>query len=309
MLSKNFGIKLIVVLLILGCFLFFLDWDTVQTMLLQFLHNPQWLLLMALTYTGSFALRALAWKDYVQGRGRFAIYLNALFYSLLVNHLLPVKVGDVVRVGVVVKEQVLNWEEAVQSVVVMRSLDMLILALVAGLGLLWVPLPVSWAVTFSFVLAGLVGAAFLLWLVRRGKLHFLQKHLIRVRDTFRSEKGGRIVLLTLVSWVMEAFVVFGVAQAVGLDLGFLTAVWVNSMTIAGQVFHVAPGGLGTYESVMSTTLTATGVLWQEAFAVALLSHAFKFAYSFVAGAWAILTTPVRSMEIQHWIATRRNNHE
>ena len=57
------------------------------------------------------------------------------------------------------------------------------------------------------------------------------------------------------SWICEAFVIYEIANS----LTFLQAVWVNSVTIAGQVFQLTPGGLGTYETVMTFALRALGV--------------------------------------------------
>ena len=59
--------------------------------------------------------------------------------------------------------------------------------------------------------------------------------------------------------LMEAVVVYGVIHALRLNIGFLQAVWANGMTIAGQLFHVTPGGIGTYETTLSASLGILGM--------------------------------------------------
>lgn len=57
-------------------------------------HQPQWLVFMFVVYLVSFLLKAAAWRIYTGSEVRFSIYFHAISYSLLVNHLLPVKAGD-----------------------------------------------------------------------------------------------------------------------------------------------------------------------------------------------------------------------
>jgi uncharacterized membrane protein YbhN (UPF0104 family) len=98
-----------------------------------------------------------------------------------------------------------------------------------------------------------------------------------------------IILLTAGSWVLEAFVLFGIART----LPFMQAIWINSITIAGQVFQLTPGGIGTYETVMTFALTAIGVPTADAYEWALLSHGFKFLFSYGAGMIVLLVYPIQ----------------
>ena len=55
------------------------------------------------------------------------------------------------------------------------------------------------------------------------------------------------------------------------------------MTIAAQVFAVAPGGIGTYEVAATAALVGVGADPGAALAAAIAAHALKTAYSLVAG--------------------------
>ncbi|MEV4189187.1 glycosyltransferase, partial [Streptosporangium canum] len=94
------------------------------------------------------------------------------------------------------------------------------------------------------------------------------------------------------AWVLESAVVYEVARLAGVALSPAEAVAVTAVTIAAQTVAVTPGGFGSYEAAATAALTALGVASGPAFAVALLTHALKTAYSLVVGGLA-LVTPTR----------------
>ncbi|HZG54893.1 MAG TPA: hypothetical protein VEZ38_00195, partial [Paenibacillus sp.] len=126
------------------------------------------------------------------------------------------------------------------------------------------------------------------------------------------------------SWLLEAAVVWAVAAAVAGApavvapaaaaaaavsgagaLAPLEAVWANAFTIAGGPAYVGPGGIGGYESAMSYALTRAGLAGADALAVALLSHGYKFAFSYAAGLLTMLLLPIRIPEWRDWFARRK----
>lgn len=268
------------------------------------LKQPQWLIFMFTAYLLSFILKAEAWRRYAGSKERFGIFFHGIIYSLLVNHLLPLKVGDLVRTGFLMKTANKTWDEALHSVTIMRLLDMLTLCLYAGFGILWLGLPSSW-----LWVAVLPAAAVLLAVIYRlpfiRKMPFIQKHLTHLRATMLSGKGLFIMSAVAVSWVLEAGVIYGIAYILGLQLGAVPLVWANSMTIAGQVFHITPGGIGTYESTLSGSLAVLGINGREAYGAALLSHAFKFVFAFGMGAYTLLRMPLGWREAKGWIKERK----
>ena len=111
-------------------------------------------------------------------------------------------------------------------------------------------------------------------------------------------------MLTLGSWAMEAVVVYGVIHALHLNIGFLQAVWANGMTIAGQLFHVTPGGIGTYETTLSASLGILGMNGAQAYTVSLLSHGYKFVFAYSAGLASLLLAAVSWSELRQWLSLR-----
>ena len=134
----------------------------------------------------------------------------------------------------------------------------------------------------------------------------MHRHWEQFAAIAKSRQGPYILLLVAVSWILEAAILLGIARIGGLQLSAASAVWANSVTIGGQVFHITPGGIGTYENTLSGALAALGVDWDEAYTTALLAHAFKFAAAFLFGSYSLVRMPIRVNEAREWIRTRRN---
>lgn len=281
--------------------------ENLQVQLNNLLRHPLNLLAMTVLYGLAFVLRAFAWKWYINKEVSFAVFLNGLFYSLFINHILPVKVGDAVRIGFLAKENEVEWDKAIHSVVVLRTMDLLVLASFAGIGVLWLGLEYTWGLLLVIVL---IAAISLLGFIRwASRFEPLKKHLQIIRTAFTGRRGFAIIGGITGSWILEAFVVLGVTSALDSEVTFFQGLWVNSMTIAGQLFHFAPGGLGTYESVMTFSLVTVGMEWQKAYDVALLSHGFKFVFSYLVGLWVWLAAPVSWAEMKQWIKIGKKGKE
>jgi uncharacterized membrane protein YbhN (UPF0104 family) len=263
--------------------------------------QPIWIVAMIISYFCAFLCRAWAWKWYVNKQLPFPAYLYALFYSLFINHLLPVKAGDMVRVGLLMKENEVSWDESLHSVVVMRSLDLLTLGLLAGVGSLFLGFVISWTYSIILLLFFIAGGVVVFYWMRKWNLAFFTKHMQIMKLAFSTRKGVWIVTFIFMSWLLESVVVLGVSHAITVPINVWQSIWVNSMTIAGQVFHFTPGGIGSYESVMSFSLAGIGLSWSDAYAIAIISHAFKFVFSYVVGIYVLIKSPIRLAEVRQWI--------
>lgn len=293
---------------------------------LQLLRSPGVLLYMTMGYGCSFVMKAAAWRLYV-GRERedkLNGYVYPLLASLLVNHVLPVKLGDLARTGMLVRLTRMRWDDALHSVAVMRLLDMASLVLIGSIGAAVLGLEASPLFRASLIglllLAALVGL-----LVYQKRKHvnpkqqhrfrlgqskllpfflFVKRHLERLWGVLHSRRGAVLGMLILGSWVLEGIVVYGVIHALHLNIGLLQAVWANGMTIAGQLFHVTPGGIGTYETTLSASLGILGMNGSEAYTVSLLSHGYKFVFAYIAGLASLILAAVSWSELMGWLSVR-----
>lgn len=236
------------------------------------------MLLALVAYAGAFALRTVAWVRVLPSLGAGQAWA-ALHVSLLGNHVLPLRLGEPLRVASVLRRTRLPARPVIASAVGLRAADLLSVVLLAALaapsallssvgGRAWVPVLV--AVVLALVLTG--GLIFL----------------VRMRAAGHVRLPGPVVLVvTVLAWVLEAGVVAAVARAAGEPIGVGAAIAVTTVTIAAQAVAVTPGGFGTYEAVATAVLVSLGVPAAEAFSIALTTHAVKTAYALAVGGVAL----------------------
>lgn len=221
-------------------------------------------------YGVAFAVRAWAWRLVLAGL-TFGQAWAALHVSLLGNHVLPFRLGEALRVTSVLRRTSLRPRPVIASTLALRSADLLavlLLALLAAPGLLG-----PWARPAVALLAIVMIAAYL-WLRRLTSL---------------GTANGLVVFgAAALAWALEAAVIFEVARLAGIPLSPAEAVAVTAVTIAAQTVAVTPGGFGSYEAAATAALATLGVATGPAFAVALLTHALKTAYSLVIGGIAVM---------------------
>jgi glycosyltransferase AglD len=262
--------------------------------------KPLILFLILLVYLLSFVLKAIAWKKYLNGRPRFFSCLAGLFYSLFLNHILPIKVGDLARAGVLpARDQHITAEESMHSVFVLRVLDMLCLSGIALIGIF--AFQIRYEIPFWALFLMLVVSLIALQLLKKKFPIVINRHVALLKNAFSGINGVQIFLLTLESWILEAAVLYGTIFALHKDISLTGAVWTNSVTIAGQVFQITPGGIASYEAFMSFALGFIGFSFKEGYTIAILTHGLKFIFSYFAGFAAICIFPVPINVLKSWI--------
>ncbi len=266
--------------------------------------EPLMLAAAAIGYSMAFALRAFAWRILLDGRTSTANLFLSLQTSTLLNHLLPLKAGEIARPYLATKRGVPS-HLAISSSIVARALDFLALAVIACVT---VPAVQGRTPTGTVVQAAtaviFAGALALLVYRARPVPSFMPG---RIRAKAESLQAGlreiplrRVALVSpvvLLSWVLEAGVLLAASQLVGTDVALRVAIGATAFTILFQVIHLTPGGIGVYEAAMTAVLVSQGVAVEEAATIAVLTHVLKFAYSFTVGG-ACALVEVRSLRRQ-----------
>lgn len=243
---------------------------------------------MFIMYGLAFVLRAMAWKWYLP-QARFQTCIDGLFASLFINHIFPIKIGDAARIGICARRDRISFAIVAESVIVLRLLDLLVLFFFAFFGaVVYMHTVIRSAVIFPLVFGGIV---MLFFVLRRIDLSWLQKHKQHWNMIWKSRRFVPIVVAVVFSWICEAVVLFEMAKMVAFPLSFAQSLWVNSMTVGGQIFQMTPGGLATYEAVMAFALTRIHPYWEQAYALALVTHLFKFLFSYVVGLYVWFRIP------------------
>lgn len=250
----------------------------------------------AIAYLLAFLIRALAWKIYIPKEVKYLSCVQGVFLSLFINHITPLKAGDILRAGFLsAKEKSLTLDESVHSVIVMRGLDLLTLVSIAASGLFILGKDIVF--NLSWIVVAVVAILFLIMtiLLRRYLPSFVQKHLFMLKKALTQKRSILILPMVIISWVLECFIIWNIGKSMSIPLTFFQSLWVNSLTVGGQVFQITPGGISTYESVMTSALALLGVAANQAYTSSLLSHGFKFVFSYFMGLLLLITSPVHTV--------------
>lgn len=239
--------------------------------------DPSGIMLAAGAYLAAFLLRAVLWNLVLPGLA-LSQALAAIHLSLAGNHVLPFRLGEALRITSVTKRAGVSLAAATASSVMLRAADVLsivVLALALGPRFIFDSLgPWVWAVLLP---AGALWIAGVFWLRR----------LTASKGVAAKSSPVSVALGSSTAWILESVVMWQAARWAGIEVGAWEAVLITAVTIASQIIAIAPGGFGTYEAVASAAFVAGGADPGSALAAALAAHAFKTAYSLVAGAIAL----------------------
>ena len=241
--------------------------------------RPLVVVLAMAAFGSAFLFRAQAWCR-VLPRLSFRQSLAGIHLAFGANHVLPLRLGEPLRIVSVVRRADIPLAEATSSTVALRAADILAIvllgivvgpAVVAELLGLW-----AWAV-LAAVLA--VGGAGLWWLRRTARGGRADVRL----------PGPTVAALTLVAWLAESVLTWQASHWAGLDLTYSQAVVVTAVAVGAQVAAIAPSGFGTYEAAAVAAYVALGFDAGAGLAAALMVHALTTAYSLVVGAVAVFS--------------------
>ena len=228
-------------------------------------------------YGLAFAVRGLAWTRVLPSLP-FRHALSAVHLSLAGNHVLPLRLGEALRVTSVVRRARIPLTAATASTVVMRAADVVaVVAIAAALGPRVAGDLLGWSAWAVAVPGAALWAASAVWLRRA----------TRQTDVVVRSSSMAVATSALVAWVLESLMIFEAARWAGIHISLLDAVLVTAVTIAAQVVAIAPAGLGTYEAAATATLVSLGSAPGAALAAALTAHALKTAYALATGSVAL----------------------
>ena len=264
------------------------------------------LLLFALFYW----LKAARWRQLLAPTA--AIPTRVLVPSLVVgfaaNNILPVHLGDLVRVYLLGRERGLAKSMVLGTVVLERLFDLLavlVLALVALAG----GIALSPELRAAGIILAAIGAAALVpvvllvireeWFIRlsdpllaplqpalRARLH---RQIVGLASGFGALRASHrlplIIANSLVQWALLAGCVWIAITAFGLVVPWVAAVLILVLIVAGITLPAGPGYVGTIEYCFVLGLKVYGISAGAALSVGLFYHALTWVSMTVAGAY------------------------
>lgn len=249
------------------------DTTALRTVWQGVLDRPIGLVIAFAAFGLAFLLRSIAWQRVLPDLSLGQSWAG-LHVALGGNHVLPLRLGEPLRIVSVVRRASIDWPRATASTVTLRAGDLIsigIIGAVAGVGAFS-----AWWATGGVLLGGAAAVvAGVVWLRRLGKTRKV------------SLPGSVAVGATVAAWGLESVVVFQAAAWAGIELSFGGAVLVTAAAVVTQVAAFAPGGFGTYEGGGVAAMAVLGVDPATALAVVLAAHAVKTVYSLIVGLVAV----------------------
>jgi hypothetical protein len=218
-----------------------------------------------------------------------------LFFSQMVNLLIPTRVGELARIAVMDPKQA---PRTLGTIAVEKLLDFLtLLSFLLVLPLAIAPPDWFWSPAQSFLgLALVLLAASLLLFLFKGTLlrwafsllrilpHNWRKRLQKALDqalagldVFRSPRVGiRLQLWSFLVWSVGALTNFILFRAFGLSLPFFAAIFLLLVLQVGIAVPSIPGKLGVFQYLVILALSAFDVQKELALSYSLLLYAVGF---------------------------------
>lgn len=271
--------------------------------------NPWLFLASTVAATIIFPVRALRWKVILEPVApgiAFGPLWRSTAIGMMINNILPARAGEIARAYALTREVPrVPFSTAVASLVVDRLFDALVLL---GLGLLALMDPAfpsnatiggtplaDWARGGIVLTVGLLAVVYL--------LVFFPAKLIRVFELLsrrlspRIEERGKVALhrfseglgvmrspgrfALVFAWTLIHWLICGLGTwlgflAVGIDLPFSAALFVQTVTAFGVALPSAPGFFGVFEAIAVVTLAVYGVSAALATSWAIGFHILTF---------------------------------
>lgn len=205
-----------------------------------------------------------------------------IFVSQTVNLIVPARLGDFVRVFILKHEYNTTYSEGVSSLVVERVFDIVTVALLGAVSVLFVLNVPSWFYTI-IVLPLAAGAVFFIFLLFIGKFSSQNKYigiiLTMLHEIRKASLSLRAIILlgfsSIVIWLLDVLVCLAVVLMFGEHIPF--AIIVLAIVIGNLIKAVplTPGGIGTYEFALAATFLLAGVSPTVATLIAIIDHLIK----------------------------------
>src|SRR4051794_10709555 len=214
-------------------------------------------------YTLATLARGERWHrvlELVGARSRRSDAYSLTAVGYMGNNTLPARAGDLLKSVLTARRTGLRTPEVLGAAVAERVLDAIALGMIflvlGGFVLTDAGLPAARAVFVLLAgLVALVGSALALPRARRGHPRIqraleLATALLRPSRALVSVTGAWLLLGTVLIWVLEATVYATVAQAVGLPLHGLDALYLVALTNLVALVPAARGYVGTFEAAV-----------------------------------------------------------
>ncbi|MEI9980080.1 MAG: lysylphosphatidylglycerol synthase transmembrane domain-containing protein [Edaphobacter sp.] len=286
-----------------------------QILSLRIVH-PIWILgVLGFTFFG-YTLRCLRWTQMMPRGSRsiqdhFKVCSRVLMTSLAANNILPLRIGDIMRVFTYSSDLRTSPSVILSTVILEKLLDIFVLVLlfVATVGRLATPhlkliADISLAISAIGLLVLLVGARSLQPRIQRLFTRLPPNpKLVKVEHwiTLALDATGRLgisgslmlLLLTVIIWTCEAMIFASAIYLLGIPVDRIAPWLAVSFANLSYLIPSSPGAIGPFELAVKTSLANHGAAVTQAAVFGLAIHAWMLISITGAGGLIFLVHRIR----------------
>ncbi len=258
---------------------------------------PVYLVVAVLICTAGWFLRGWRYQRILAGMANpvpLRTTTGCILISQTVNLIVPLRLGDFVRIFILNHENGTKYADGISSIVVERVFD---IATIALLGLITLPfvLNVDPAYRTIIWLVLILCGAFcvvLLFVNRFSSEHRYLKIILSMLGEIRkvSLTPSSIIILgcsSVVIWFSDIFACLAVVLMFQQQASFATVVFAIVVGNLIKAVPLTPGGFGTYEYLVAETFSLAGMQDVYAKLVAIIDHLIKNLVTLIGGTISI----------------------
>jgi uncharacterized protein (TIRG00374 family) len=276
-----------------------------------------------------FPLRAIRWRTILQPvapNQPFGALWRSTAIGMMANNVLPARAGEIARAYSLTKQTGVPFATSIASLAVDRLFDMLVLLLLAVIAIVGPAFPHEARIagqTLGHLAQGSVAFVGLL-LAGLYSLAFFPAQIVRLFELFARrvspalEERGKSILIrfseglsvlrsprrfvavlawTVAHWLLNAFAFWLGFKAVGIELPYSSALFLQTLIAVGVALPSAPGFFGVFEKLATVGLGVYGVGADRATSWAIGFHILSFIPITVIGVWYFTQLGIHMKEI------------
>lgn len=205
-----------------------------------------------------------------------------IFVSQTANLVIPARLGDFVRVFILRHEYNTTYSEGVSSIVVERVFDIVTVAILGAVALVFVldvP-PIYYTIILIPLVAGIIFFIFLFCLGGcSSENKYIRILLTMLHEIKRASLSLRSIIIlgvsSIIIWLLDILVCVSVVMMFEQQIPFAVVVLAVVIGNLVKAVPITPGGIGTYEISLAIIFGLAGVSPAISTLIAVIDHLIK----------------------------------
>ncbi|MFO7966445.1 MAG: flippase-like domain-containing protein [Archaeoglobaceae archaeon] len=258
--------------------------------------------LASLIYAFSFLIRGERYRYIMSRLGERVPLLfssESVAISQTMNVVTPVRIGDVAR-AYVFKIRDVPFTTSFSGIAVERIFDLIAILLIAFTAIVTMGNQQFFSTSsssipfYALLLLILIFAVVILF----SRMENVLGKILKDAGDIIKTKGSVVILLTSTAiWIVDIIVCYLIMLSFGVDVFPVVVLAVTIANIA-KIIPITPGGIGTYEVVMTGIFVTLGVDQGLSLTVSILDHALKNILTLVLGFAALAVLNIRVKDLR-----------